>query len=176
MKFKFSKNKKGFTLLEVVISLGLLIMVFGGVTGLAILSAEAERSSKNNLVAAYLAKEGQELVRYKRDLNYIQTVSPFDSIATETDNTAYNFTIDYNMTITSAASPDVKQAPVLEIVSDFYANAVGVDTIFKRLVTTTYHQASGLLPARIDVLVEVYWKQDNKNNTYSLSSELTDWR
>lgn len=176
MKFKFFRNKKGFTLLEVVISLGLLIMVFGGVTGLAILSAEAERSSKNNLIAAYLAKEGQELVRYKRDLNYIQTISPFDSIAIETDNTAYNFTIDYDLTIASVANPDVKLAPALEIVNDFYDNADGTDTIFKRLVTTTYHQASGLLPARVDVLVEVYWKQDNKSNTYSLSSELTDWR
>jgi hypothetical protein len=36
--------------------------------------------------------------------------------------------------------------------------------------------AAGPLPAYIDVKVEVYWKEDTKQNTYTLTSQLTDWR
>lgn len=169
-------KKQGFTLLEVVVSIGLLIMVFGGVTSLAILSAEAERSSKNNLIAAYLAKEAQDLVRNKRDANYLADLSPFNSIAVETDSTDYNFTINYDLTIASSATAEVSEVSPLDIVSNFYAQAAGTDTIFRRLVTTTYHDATDDYPARIDVLVEVYWKEDTRQNTYSLTSELTDWR
>ncbi len=163
-------------MLEVVVAIGLLIMVFGGVTSLAILSAEAERSSKNNLIAAYLAKEGQDLVRNKRDANYIADLSPFFSLAIETDATDYNFTIDYDLTIASSATAVVSEVAPLEIVSDLYSQASGTDTIFRRLVTTTYHDATEDYPARIDVLVEVYWREDTRQNTYSLTSELTDWR
>lgn len=168
---------KGFTLLEVVIALGLLIMVFGSITSLAILTREAEQAAKNNLIAAYLAKEGQDLVRYKRDKNYLEAISPFVSIAIETDNTDYNFIIDYVGTIASESSPDVKLATPLRINNYFYENSgAGTPTIFRRLVTTTYHAAAGLLPAYIDVKVEVYWNSDTKQNTYTLVSQLTDWR
>lgn len=169
-------QQKAFTLLEVVVSLGLLIMVFGGVTSLALLSSEAERSSRNNFVAAYLAKEAENLVRYKRDLNYILLASPFNEIAIETDNTNYSFVMDYNSVIIAAENPDVKQAMAIKTDNGFYTTSSGTGTIFRRLVTTTYHAAAGPLPARIDVKVEVYWKSDSKQNTYTLTSELTDWR
>ncbi len=168
---------KGFTLLEVVVSIGLLILVFGGVTSLAILASEAERSSKNNLIAAYLAKEGQDLVRYKRDLNYIlDPLAPFADIATITDGAIYYFKINYDLTLTSTTDSDVRNAEVLDSLNNFYAQGSGVDTIFRRLVTTTYYDATEDYPARINVLVQVSWKEDTRQNTYSLTSELTDWR
>ncbi len=167
---------KGFTLLEVVVSLGLLIMVFSGVTGLAVISTEAGRSSKNNLIAANLAQEAENLLRYKRDLNYILAVSPFTDIAIETDNTAYYFTIDYDATITPETSADVSVAAPLQIVSNFYAQASGTVTKFRRLITTTYHIAAGPLPAYIEVKIDVYWNEDTKHSTYTTTSELSDWR
>ena len=173
---KIPTTERGFTLLEVVVAIGLLIMVFGGVTGLAILNSEAGKSSKNNLVAAYLAKEGQELVRYKRDLNYILLVSPFSSIATESDGAVLYFTINYDGTVAAVSSPDVTLTTALGNTGSVYAQGSGTASIFHRLVTTTYHAAAGVLPARIDVKVDVYWKEDTKQSTYTLTSELTDWR
>lgn len=170
------QHNQGFTLLEVVVALGLLIMVFGGVTGLAILSTEAAKSSKNNLIASYLAKEAMELVRYRRDLNYILTVSPFDQIATESDTAVYNFNISYTGTIDPAGT-DVTQTPALVTSSNFYTQALATTTTrFRRLVTTTYHVAAGPLPAYIEVRVEVYWNEDTRHNTYTLTGELSDWR
>ncbi len=177
MSKEFQQDNRGFSLLEVVVALGLLIMVFGGVTGLAILSTEAAKSSKNNLIAGYLAKEAQEIVRYKRDLNYLLAVPPFTDIAdTTSDNAVQYYKINYDGTITTTTDAEVENAAVLEIASNFYAQSAGTDTIFRRLVTTTYHAAAGPLPAYIDVLVEVYWNDDTRRNTYTLQSELTDWR
>ncbi len=176
MSKEFQQDNRGFSLLEVVVALGLLIMVFGGVTGLAILSTEAVKSSKNNLIASYLAKEAQEIVRYKRDLNYLLVVSPFTDIATEVDTEVLYFKINYDGSVTTTTDSEVENAAVLEIASNFYAQSAGTDTIFRRLVTTTYHAAAGPLPAYIDVMVEVYWNDDTRRNTYTLQGELTDWR
>lgn len=174
---KQRQTEKGFTLLEVAVALGLLIMVFGSVISLAILTRESEQASKNNLIAAYLAKEGQELVRYQRDKNYLDGASAFANISTETDGIDYNFEIDYTGTINPAASANVTMVHQLNINNNFYENTSdGITTIFKRLVTTTYHIAAGPLPPYIDVKVEVYWKSDTKKNTYTLTSQLTDWR
>ncbi len=171
------QDNGGFSLLEVVVALGLLIMVFGGVTGLAILSTEAVKSSKNNLIASYLAKEAQEIIRYKRDLNYLLAVPPFTDIAdTSSDTAVQYYKINYDSTVTTTADSEVENASVLEIANNFYVQSAGTDTIFRRLVTTTYHAAAGPLPAYIDVMVEVYWNDDTRRNTYTLISELTDWR
>ncbi len=169
------QKEKGFTLLEFVVSLGLLIMVFGGVTSVAILSSDAERTSKNNLISAFLASEAQELLRYRRDLNYILDASAFHDIAVEVDDTPYSFTINYDGSIASSATSDVTQTNVMEIASNFYSHSAGTDTIFRRLVTTTYHEAEDPLPARIDILVQVYWRDGTKQDTYELRSELQDW-
>jgi hypothetical protein len=151
-------------------------MVFGGVTGLAILLSEAGRSTKNNLIASNLAQEAENLLRYKRDLNYILNVSPFTDIAIETDNTSYYFTLNYDGTAASETSPSVQSAAPLQIVSNFYAQGSGTVTKFRRLITTTYHIAAGPAPAYLDVKIEVYWNEDTKSNTYTLYSELSDWR
>ncbi|MCX6792615.1 MAG: type II secretion system protein [Candidatus Falkowbacteria bacterium] len=174
---KFFKLKEGFTLLEVVVALGLLILIFGSVVSLAILTREAEQASKNNLIAAYLAKEGQDLVRYRRDKNYLDAVSAFNSlVAEEVNNSVYYFYIDYTNSIRSASANDVQSSVPLKYFESFYGNGNdGENTIFKRLVTTTYHEAAGLMPAYIDVKVEVYWKSDTKQDTYTLNSQLSDW-
>ncbi len=181
MASAYSKN--GFTLIEVIVSLGLLVLIFGGLISLVIITREAERSSKNSLIASYLAFEGQELIRYRRDKNYIDSLSPFNAIATEINNTEKYILIDYTNTITEASSADVKQVATLEINNTpvqnedyFYGYGLGSPTIFRRLITTTYHSAAGLLPAYIDVKVEVYWQEDTKSDVYILTSQLTDWQ
>lgn len=172
---KHQQAKNGFTLLEVAISLGLIVMVFGSVTSLAILARGAEQSSKNNLIAAYLAKEGEGLVRHQRDKNYIDRVSPFSSIAVETNETKYSFLIDYTSLILSSATENVTLADSLKVDKGFYNQTTGEDTNFRRLITTTYHEAVDPMPAYIDVKIEVYWKSDSKRSTYTLVSELVDW-
>jgi len=173
------QTEKAFTLLEVVVSLGLLIMVFGSATSLLILTRESEQTSKNNLIAAYLAKEAQDLVRYQRDANYISGRSSFYGIGVESDGSTYRLLIDYTGQIIEATSTDVKLVSPLKINDQgFYYHTDAPEapaSIFRRLVTTTYHAASPDLPAYLDVKTEVYWQSDTKKDTYILESQVFDW-
>jgi len=177
---KHYQAEKGFTLLEVVVSLGLLIMVFGSATSLLILTRESEQTSKNNLIAAYLAKEAQDLVRYRRDYNYINLALPFNGLAVEIENGSNNpILIDYTGQIVPATSADVKLVNPLKINDQgfYYHNDApeAPATIFRRLVTSTYHAASPDLPAYLDVKAEVYWQSDTKKDIYTLESQVFNW-
>ncbi len=169
-----NNRHEGFTLLEVVVALSVLIVVFGGVVSLIVMMSESEKHAKNGQIAALLASEALELVRYKRDLNYILDASPFSDIADETDAEVYSFTINYDGSVAPSSTSDVSQADILYSGTFYTQTVVSSPTFFRRLVTTTYHAAAGPLPARIDIAVEVYWKDDTKQDTYTLTSELLD--
>lgn len=174
---KKNQAKKGFTLIEVLVALSLLLIIFGAVISLAILINESEKSSKNNLVAAYLAKEGLELVHYARDNNYIINNPAFTNIADENeDGSKISFIVDFNGLISKTDTSDVKQVEALKNDNGYYFYKGKNNSIFKRLVTTTYHKSSESSSAYIDVKVEVYWQEDTKQNIYTLESQLTDWR
>ncbi len=66
------KNNKGFTIIELVITIFILsvavVGVYNAFSTMVVLTANAS----NRLIAAYLAQEGMELVRNIRDTNWIK--------------------------------------------------------------------------------------------------------
>lgn len=65
------KNKLGLTLIEVVVALGVVTTgVIAGLT-LTIFNLNTAQSSETRLVAANLAREGLEVIRQKRDSNWL---------------------------------------------------------------------------------------------------------
>lgn len=77
LRLDFKKHGSGFTLLETVIALGVIL---GGIIGpytLATRGVIASGSSKEKLTALNLAQEGIELVRHLRDNNIIAGQSPW---------------------------------------------------------------------------------------------------
>jgi len=65
----------GFTLLETIVALGIILGGITGAFGLAIKGLSIASVSKNKLIAANLAQEGVELVRRIRDNNTIADIS-----------------------------------------------------------------------------------------------------
>jgi prepilin-type N-terminal cleavage/methylation domain-containing protein len=65
------RNKKGFTLIEVIIALLVLTVAIFGVYGAFSSMVVATNQTTDRFVAAYLAQEGIELVRNLRDQNWI---------------------------------------------------------------------------------------------------------
>lgn len=65
----YSKKVKGFTVVETLVALSILVLVVSG--GFAAVSLSVNRSilSKEQVIAFYLAQEGMEMVRNKRDNN-----------------------------------------------------------------------------------------------------------
>lgn len=62
---------QGFTLLGVLIATGMVLVVVTGLVNLAQRSAAATRTTKEGLIATYLAREGIEFVRSLRDDNFL---------------------------------------------------------------------------------------------------------
>jgi type II secretory pathway pseudopilin PulG len=66
-------NRKGFSLLGVVIASGMVILVVFGAVGLLQGTRRANAQTEQRMVATFLAREALELVRAVRDRNWFST-------------------------------------------------------------------------------------------------------
>ena len=130
MFFNVKKNKKnGFTLLETVIAIGIVSI---GILSILALSKQSELivyDARDKLTAAYLAKEGIEVVRNRRDQNWLMGG------------------VAWNDGIESISLQNLK------IDNNFYNYVTGTPTIFSRKTTITT-----LPPNKLRVEVEVKWR------------------
>lgn len=72
------KTKKGFSLIEVLISFTILSISLIAITQLITTTIQANRLNTSRLQAYYLAEQGIELTRHVRDSNWLQNIG-FDS-------------------------------------------------------------------------------------------------
>lgn len=86
-------STKAFTLVETMVATAIITMVILGPLTVAITSASYAKDSKDAITASYLAHEGIELVRYKRDSAYVEcqngapTCVPVSFAAAQMENT-----------------------------------------------------------------------------------------
>ena len=139
--------KKGFTLLETVIAIGILIigtlMVYGATA--RILSQAQEE--KTEFVASYLAQEGIEVVRNLRDTNWVSGAADWkEGLGADTYRAQYN----------SSSLLAFQDVPLKLDASHLYNYDSGTDTLFRRKITLS-------VPA-VDILkvtAEVSWPGQN---------------
>ena len=62
---------KGQTLIEVLVALGLIGVVATALAGLVVISMGGTRNSKNQNLATQYAQEGMEVIRQRRDNDYV---------------------------------------------------------------------------------------------------------
>lgn len=72
-------NKKGFSLVEVLISLLILTLGIGAVSALMVQNIKTSETAKNQIIASELAQEGVELMRNYKDNSYKNGVPVFGS-------------------------------------------------------------------------------------------------
>ena len=140
--------KKGFSLLEVIIAIGILVggsLIVYGQTARILSRINQE---KTKFVASYLAQEGIEGVRNMRDANWISGASSWvDGLG------AGNYRVQYNST-----SLLPYQDVALNLDSQgFYSYDTGTATPFKREITLSQPSADIL-----KVVSKVTWP-DNQN-------------
>lgn len=68
------RSKRGFSLIEVVISIAVIAVVIGAVTTVVVGLIRGNRLNINRLIAVNLAEEGLEAVRNMRDSNWLQGI------------------------------------------------------------------------------------------------------
>jgi prepilin-type N-terminal cleavage/methylation domain-containing protein len=177
-------SRSGFTLIEVVVSMALLVLVLSGLIGVMLVSQETKVSTKNNLIATNLAQEGIDLVRFIRDQHYYNGDTDIFADIYEGSGDpeeVYRFTIttdkDGAIKTNVFSEGAVKDSDTLEIFEHRYLYSdddAAIQTPFRRLITTTYDSAGS--PPSLKVISEVYWQSDSKQNTITANDELTDWR
>jgi len=90
---KLLNNQKGLTLIEVIVALAIIVMgVVAGLT-LTVYNLKASMYGEHQLVAANLARESLEIVRSKRDTNWLADEVWNKDIFTEGES---NFTPSFN--------------------------------------------------------------------------------
>lgn len=170
------KNKKGFTLMEVMVSFSIITLGLVGAMSLASQNIQAEEINKNTIIATELAQEGLELVRNKRDNNWLKEENWIYSSSTASDFDIIqdgSYTVDYSGNIDGGPDniDDNNSRLYLDSQGFFIHNSAFKSTIFSRLIKSEILDDHSV---RISCIVR--WRKGNNNHDIVIFTELFDWR
>lgn len=157
-------NKKGFSLLEVIVAIFIITIGIAGTLNLMSFSISSVAVAKSQVVAASLAQEGLEVVRAIRDNNWLQDMAWNSGL----DTCSSGCRVQYNSS--GLISPGTN--PVLKIDSNgVYQYGSGTDTIFRRKITITNIDSN-----QIKVVSEVTWNERGRSFSVSAEVRLYNWK
>ena len=163
------KKQKGLTLVEAIVAL--VVLSFGLIPALAVLSSSVRISSliENNLIAASLAQEGVEVMRSLRDENWFRNL-PFDS------GLQGNWLVQWDTNGTTRPPQPVGSNPPLKFDSATgrYNYSIGLDTNFKRAVSVVL--TADPCACKLVVVSRVEWTQQGRTRTINVESQLFNWK
>lgn len=164
----------GFTLIELLVSF--VILTTGISVSINLISQSLKSSSylRNQTIASYLAVEGIETIKNKRDENMLKNVEWIMEIknACNSAKGCYVDTISDPVNIfidkcTAAACPPLRYNASRNIYSYFFADPV---TIFTRTI-----RLSGGGDER-EITSEVIWRDRFGNHNYTLKTSIFNWK
>ena len=169
-KFKEKKirDKRGFTLIEVITVLLIISLGMVGVLSLISQNIRSQSLNKNTLIAYQLAQEGVELIRQVRDTNWREGVD------WQTDLNAGTYYMDYQDRTPHLAL----SASYGNLGSDsdgmYYSTpgSAAAGSGFSRLIRITEDATD----PKILITVSIYWSDRGRNFSYDLEAELYDWK
>jgi len=161
---KKTNNKKGFTLIEVIIAIS--IIVVGIISCIALISSSISgvTAGKSKIIAAGLAQEGVEIVRNIRDnnwTNYKRTIDTWRDGLNEG-----NWLVQHNnQSLIPYLSVQLKKDS-----NGFYQYDNGADMGFYRKINISYVGDN-----QIKVLSEVTWQEKGRNQSIQIENRLYNW-
>ncbi|HDZ54784.1 MAG TPA: prepilin-type N-terminal cleavage/methylation domain-containing protein [Candidatus Nealsonbacteria bacterium] len=172
--FNVKMKNKGFTLLEVIIA---IVLVLVGITGTFVLITKTMgvmAISSSRLIAAYLSQEGIEIVRNIRDTNWIEQSAGSNSWDEGLTGCSTGCAADY--TYTATEDPDLLLVPPesflkISVTGIYSYNPADTDTKFKRGITIVPNGSDIL---EVTVLVE--WKEKGKTYSHTAQENLYNWK
>lgn len=171
-KAKQQKNKRkaAFSLIELLIAMGMIGLGLLGIASLASQNVRVQYYNKNTLISAQLAQEGLELVRNIRDNDWKSddVISTEDSLEGLFNS---NFIIDYT-SFRSGSDSIIANTPVLTIDNNgFYRYGGSQETPFRRLITTSCNNNG-----YCRVKCYVTWQGQGQSGNYEIEDYLYAWR
>ena len=169
---RFTLHASGFSLLETLVAVGILIGAVLGPLSLASSSINAASLAKNQIIATNLAAEAMEIVRNKRDSNIFQGSDWLFGLTSCAEPESCFVDIpqippyDYDIESCAPACPALKRNPD----TGLFNVQTGEDMGFIRKITITY-----LASDEIKVQVEISWKEKNSISSFVLETYLFRW-
>jgi len=163
-------NKKGFSLLEVIIAIFVITIGIIGVANLISYSISGVAVAKSQIIAAALAQEGLEIVRNIRDSNWLAGIAWTSGL----DTCADGCQVQYNSVGLLALGGN----PVLNIDSSgFYLyDVTKPSTLFRRKITITCIGTPCDSAYEIKVVSEVTWSQRGRSFNVNAEDRLYNWK
>ena len=159
---KLNKNNKGFTLLETIVAIGVIMV--GLIAVLVLINGSLFYVSliKDRLTVAYLNSEGLEVVRNIRDNNWLQNLAWNNSLSDGDYNIAYS-----SLSPSSYADTEL----LLDTSSGLYNYSSGSPSGFKRKISIV-----NLSSYELQVISAVTWQRKGINYTNSAEEHLFNWK
>ena len=162
---KILNLNKGFTLVEVIVSLGIISFVLVSVISAMSLSLTSAARSENNLIAANLAQEGLEIVRNLRDKDWHSGLGFGFSLPNGSFLAAWN-----SQSLLSFSDSFLKKDS-----NGLYNYLAGEETIFKRKIIL---DDSAQNPPAVEktAKVEVSWNEKSGPKMIQAELRLFNWK
>lgn len=158
--------QKGFTLIEVLAAMFIMLMGAVGVFGLIARTVTFNSSVNSQLVASYLAQEGLEIVRNMRDANFLAihkgAGGQWNAGLTSCEA---GCGADYN----DVALGSFQDTP-LKLSNGLYTYDAGTDTIFTRKIAI-----DSATTDLLRVSVDVSWQDKGNTRRVLGATELYNW-
>jgi hypothetical protein len=165
---KFFIYKKGFSLAEVIIALGILTFGLVGIASLLLQNMQVENLTKNYVIGSMLAQEGVELVRNIRDENWVLYQDWVDDIPDGSFALDYRGRASINLTPTTIGDAGTR---LYLDGSNFYSHDTSLRaTPFHRLITVDIYSDYMLVKA------DVMWSGRFGERHYIIETTLFNWR
>jgi len=176
MKLKKFKNiKTGFSMLEVVISMGIMTVGMMGIFSLIIQNHLVYNTNKNKFIAVELAHEGAELVRNYRDSNWLESEAWDNEVKNDGD-----YIIDAYSILDDSVDDIADARLYLDEDKKYVHTIAGNDpTPFYRLIQVTEEEPSAAIcPAGSCLKVRswVRWNERGTNYDYYIDVLMYNWQ
>ncbi len=161
---------KGFTLLETLVAVAVLLMALMGPFSIAQQSLRSAYYARDQVTAFYLAQEGVEFVRAIRDQNYLSGSDWLEGIGPTCTNTPC--TIDFPNFTYATCPQGVCAALRLSTIGGLYNQADGPPTPFTRQILLTPSPTNA---DQIIVSVTITWRSAGVARTFTIEERLNNW-
>lgn len=162
--FKYYRKGAGFTLIEVIIAISIIVVGIISCISLISSSVSGATTGKSKIIAAGLAQEGVEIVRNIRDnnwANYKRTIDTWRDGLSEGD-----WLVQYNnQSLIPYSNMQLKKN-----LNGLYQYVIGANTGFYRKINISYIGNN-----QIKVLSEVTWQEKGKNQSIQIENRLYNW-